>query len=135
MPQSANLPIFENFPLGQDILCHFRPLCVAVPADEIPLLQAQLDNYVQDVTAALQNNEFLDLSTTRQITAVLIQLLTGYETYTEPQRALIAGATRYVIKQDDAEHDIQSLLGLDDDVKVLNFVLDQLGLSDKKIAL
>lgn len=45
------------------------------------------------------------------------------------------GAARYFIKNDDAKHDLYSVLGLDDDTAILDFLLDTLNQPGLKIQL
>lgn len=45
----------------------------------------------------------------------------------EPTRRLIQAAVRYFVIEDDADGDLDSILGLDDDAEVVNAVLRHLG--------
>lgn len=80
-------------------------------------------------------NEFLDVTLARQIAKRLHQLLDNYGHYSNEHQSLLVGTVRYFIKDDDAEHDMHSVLGLDDDVVVLNYLLDTLGRPELKISL
>lgn len=46
---------------------------------------------------------------------------------TEERRRAIQAAVRYFVIEDDADSDLDSILGLDDDAEVLNAVLKHLG--------
>jgi uncharacterized membrane protein YkvA (DUF1232 family) len=48
----------------------------------------------------------------------------------EERRAAIQAAVRYFVIEDDADSDLDSILGLDDDAEVLNAVLKHLGHDD-----
>jgi hypothetical protein len=48
----------------------------------------------------------------------------------EPTRRLVQAAVRYFVIEDDADSDLDSILGLDDDAEVLNAVLRRLGYQD-----
>jgi uncharacterized membrane protein YkvA (DUF1232 family) len=111
------------------------PMCVALPVEEIPQLEKQVRLHVEEIRRALAQNEFLDVATVERMADVLTGLLNEYETYPEMHRALIVGAARYFAKADDAEPDTVSLLGFDDDVAVLNYVLEAVGLGELKIEL
>jgi uncharacterized membrane protein YkvA (DUF1232 family) len=113
----------------------FLPLCQELPEGEVEMVKREISDYLHQVRTRITQNEFLDLSMAAQISTLLHFLLDRYPTYTREQKALIIGAARYFIKEDDAEHDVHSLLGLDDDAMVLNFVLDATNHADKKIAL
>ncbi len=128
------LPMFEAR-LESGIGRVLAPMCVALPIDEIPQLEKQVRLYVGEIRQALAQNEFLDVATVERMADVLAGLLNEYETYSEMHRALIVGAARYFAKSDDAEPDTVSLLGFDDDVAVLNYVLEAVGLAELKIEL
>ncbi len=46
---------------------------------------------------------------------------------------LIQAAVQYFVLEDDADGDLDSILGLDDDAQVMNAVIDKLGLSDWRV--
>lgn len=111
----------------------FTPLCQAWPAAEAARLSTQVTAHVQAIEEALRKNEFLDLALAKNIAEALLRVLADYDQYPPPQQALIVGAARYFISEGDLEPDTSSVLGLDDDVAVLNFVLDTIGRADLKV--
>ena len=113
----------------------FRPLCRPVKPAAVPTIRQTIDNYRQQIQTRLSHNEFLDLQTAEMISQRLHFLLDRYTTYSAAQQALIIGAARYFIKEDDAEHDTHAFLGLDDDALVVNYVLEVTGHSDQTISL
>ena len=113
----------------------FGPLCAAIPPGQIAKLKDQVRLHVDRVRQALRHNEFLDLKTAEQIVGILLKLLDEYEDYPQEQQALIVGAACYFAQMDDADPDTASVLGFDDDVTVLNYVLDQIGLSEQRLEL
>lgn len=58
-------------------------------------------------------------------------LLDHYDTYSSDKQALIRGAVRYFVVQHDARDDTLPAVGFDDDIRVINFVLDKLGIEGK----
>ncbi len=128
------LPMFEAR-LESGISHMFAPMCTALPVEEIPQLEEQVRLYVGEIQQALEQNEFLDVAMAERMADVLAGLLGEYETYSEMHRALIVGAAHYFAKSDDAEPDTVSLLGFDDDVAVLNYVLEVVGSGELKIKL
>ena len=94
-----------------------------------------IKEHVNRLEAALSYNEFLDIGAARKIAGVLDNLFSNYEDFPSEHRSLIVGAARYFIQDLDVDPDSTSVLGLDDDVQVLNYVLDQIGRSDLRVAL
>lgn len=113
----------------------FAPMCTALSPAESADLKHAVSVHVEKIRAALTTNEFLDVTTAEWIAGVLTELLTGYAEQPEAHRALIVGAARYFVQARDAEPDLASLLGFDDDAQVLNFVLDSIGRADLKVDL
>lgn len=122
-------------PLNPHIRHHLLQLCEAIPDSEIFALREKLDGYLKAVQQALIQNEFLDVTLARKIANTLHQLLDNYGRYTKEHQSLLVGTVRYFVKDDDAEHDMHSVLGLDDDAAVLNYFLDILGRPELKISL
>ncbi len=122
-------------PLSPHIQQHLLPLCEALPEAAIVTLQTKLDGYLQSAQEALRQNEFLDIRLAQEIASRLRHVLNGYGRYSVDHQALVVGAIRYFIKDDDADHDLHSVLGLDDDTAVLNHLLDTLGQPELKIQL
>jgi uncharacterized membrane protein YkvA (DUF1232 family) len=85
--------------------------------------------------AAMRQNEFIDIVLAEAIARTLDQLLKESGNYPENHRRLIIGAAHYFIQNQDAQGDISSILGFDDDVAVLNYVLKEIGRDDLKVDL
>lgn len=82
-----------------------------------------LDRYQDRLAQALSSNEFLDLQTAQAIDVCLRDLLERWNQFPSQQQILIGAATRYFVEEEDAESDTRSILGLDDDLEVVNAVL------------
>ena len=104
-------------------------------ACEIDELKREVKAYLSKFEGALAYNEFLDIDTAKKLARVFDILLSQYEGYSEREKSLVFGAAQYFIHDLDAQPDTQSILGLDDDVQVLNFVLDEIGRPDLKVDL
>jgi uncharacterized membrane protein YkvA (DUF1232 family) len=112
---------------------YFGPLCTSIDTVELASLKISIDRHVEEIKQALQHNEFLDIDMAEHIAVTLLSLLNDLDKYPEYQRNLIAGAARYFVHQNDAEPDTGSVLGLDDDVTVLNYVLGAIGKPELKV--
>jgi len=88
----------------------------------------QLRAYQQTITQASSVNDDVDADLARALAEASLKLLStvGDGTSEEHQRAIQA-AVRYLIIEDDAESDTDSVIGLDDDTEVLNAVLKFVG--------
>jgi uncharacterized membrane protein YkvA (DUF1232 family) len=113
----------------------FAPLCAILSQVDVSDLQRAVTQHVGAIRTAMSRNEFLDIDTAERIAGVLIGLLKNHHRYEVAQRPLIVGAARYFIEANDVDPDTGSLLGFDDDVIVLNFVLDRIGRSDLRVEL
>ncbi len=105
----------------------FQNLCEAVDAGLIPQLQEELGKFVREFEEGAENNQRIDLRLVKQLEQCSRALLERYIDLTEEQRALAIGAIRYFVITDDALPDEGFASGLDDDVAVMNYVLEQLG--------
>ena len=127
---SYNLPLPY---LSPKLSLVFVPLCETVGSDKVLPLQQTVQSHLQYVQIALHQNEFLDIDLASAIATALLALLAEYNRYASDQQALIVGAARYFIAEDDIEPDTSSILGFDDDTRVLNYVLDVIGRPDLKV--
>jgi uncharacterized membrane protein YkvA (DUF1232 family) len=121
--------------LAPEIERVFRPLCVPLAAPEATGLQATIAEHLHAVRQARQRNEFLDLAAAEAIAAGLQVLLEAYPGCPPAHQALIVGAVRYFAHSDDAEGDLISVLGFDDDAVVFNYVAGAVGRPELKVAL
>lgn len=110
-----------------------EPLCVSSTPELLTELPAAIQAHLTHVEAELRRNEFLDIDSARKIADLLFLLLDAIEEYEPDQQRLIVGAARYFTSGDDASPDTESLLGFDDDIEVINWMLDQIGHADMKI--
>ena len=132
MPSS---PSFFDAQLDHHIEMTFAPLCENLGLEEVLQLMGEVYEHAQKAQQALKTNEFLDVKTAWRIAKVLNQLLTQYDSFPETQQKLIVGAARYFVHEQDLEPDTASILGFDDDVQVVNYVLDCIGQPELKVEL
>jgi len=131
-PPSSHLPSIEV--LASDIESVFFPLCTPLATEDAVALKARIDEHVQTVRNALQHNEFLDLAAAEAIADGLTTLLDAYPHCPPQHQTLIVGAVRYFVRHDDAEGDLVSVLGFDDDRMVFNHVAETIGRPELKVA-
>lgn len=96
-----------------------------VPTQE---LQSELRAYQQAIGRSAQWSDEVDPVLARSLADRCIKLLSTIDEKTdEEHRRAIQAAVRYFVLEDDAESDLDSVIGLDDDAEVLNAVLTYLG--------
>jgi uncharacterized membrane protein YkvA (DUF1232 family) len=127
-------PLFSNM-LDPEIDKTFARLCVDAEPALLPALMKDVEQHVSQVRSALEANEFLDVAMAERIAKLLMELLGKIESYPQPKQRLIVGASRYFVRSQDAQADLSSLLGFDDDAAVLNYVLVELGHGELRIKL
>lgn len=128
------LPLFPNM-LESETSRKFAALCADSDPVIVNQLLGEIDEHVAQVRLALRVNEFLDVAMAEKIATKLKRLLEKIESYPREKQHLIVGAARYFVKSNDAQADLSSLLGFDDDVEVLNYVLAELGHHEMRIEL
>ena len=95
-------------------------------------LFAEVKQYQQAIAqrSTVQNAE-VDPTLANDLSAASLRLLgTLTEGTPERTRRLIQAAVRYFVLEEDADSDLDSILGLDDDGEVMNAVLRVLGHDD-----
>ena len=110
-----------------------RPLATLVreilasPGQSVQELSAALDEHMREIAETAEHDEFVDLLTARQVHEGCRELLTqGYEQRTANQKRLIQAAVLYFILERDADADMTSVIGFDDDAVVLKKVKREL---------
>jgi hypothetical protein len=120
-----------------------------LPAEAVPLvrklleeellpveaLRSELRAHVARIEDAAAQGDLLDTSLAQSLAtacATLIDRTSGL--VAEQERKLVQVAVRYFVLDDDAEPDLDGILGLDDDAAVLNSVLRKLGHDDLIVA-
>lgn len=124
---------FSSADLSPQLYRALTARCEVLPAAQISLLQQKVEKHLGAIHTTLQHNEFLDIDLIQAISAVLQALLVEYDHYAPDQQASIVGATRYFLDLEDVEPDTVSILGFEDDARVLNYTLDMIGRPDLKV--
>ena len=126
MNGSKQQAFFENG-LPPDIQGRFDTLCLSPEDLDISHLAAQVSSHVDQIRQALEDNEFLDVKSAEQLAKVVMWLISTIEDYPQEEQKLIVGAARYFVLEEDHLPDTKNLLGVDDDIKVINYVLERIG--------
>ena len=105
----------------------FQSLCTDLPAESVAELRERVSAYLKELEGQRSRSELLAIDLARLVTDRLGRLLELMPQLTSDQRALVVGAARYFVSRDDAIPDTRACTGLDDDVRIVNHVLKELG--------
>lgn len=110
------------------VMFHFIRLCELQPDSAIPRIKEHLAAAYQRLRA--HDGHFLgpNLKVAEAISAGCEFLLSKYPELSEEHKRLVVGAIRYFVIHLDATPDTKPVVGLDDDVLVLNHVIEKIGL-------
>jgi len=104
-------------------------LKTAAQAADAGKLEALIQGHLALVESAQEHNEFIDLARARELAAAATRLTGALDTLAPRQRIIAAAAVLYFVTSDDAEDDLASSVGFDDDAEVLESAFVRLGLS------
>jgi uncharacterized membrane protein YkvA (DUF1232 family) len=106
----------------------WRKLVVEKPRP-VTELTKQVRDYLRTLARRSDwHDENIDPKLARALVDTALKLLATVQADTaEPTRCLVQAAVRYLVIEDDAQSDLGSILGLDDDAEVMNAVLRHLG--------
>lgn len=94
-------------------------------------LFGEVKDYQQAIHQRSSDDEGVDPALAENLVRASMRLLgTLNDATPESTRRVVQAAVRYFIIEDDADSDLDSILGLDDDAEVINAVLRHLGHDD-----
>ncbi|MBN8548844.1 MAG: hypothetical protein J0M12_05980 [Deltaproteobacteria bacterium] len=117
----------------ESLIPTFRRLCEPLPVEAVPDIRGDLDECVRNLQLASEANKRINVHRILQIQERCEYLLGRYESFSREQQALVIGALRYFVIVDDTLADDTFITGFDDDAKVVNYVLEELGIEDQFI--
>jgi uncharacterized membrane protein YkvA (DUF1232 family) len=111
----------------------FRSVCQSLPVEDLPTFQREFDEAIRE----LEGDP--DFQRHRKVVEALADrcrlMLKLYPHLSEKQKALVIGACRYVALVDDPLPEEVFASGFNDDIKIVNHVLEQLGVHDRFLPL
>jgi uncharacterized membrane protein YkvA (DUF1232 family) len=108
----------------------FWSLCEAVPESSLAGIFKELDTQVAERREEAKKNQNIDKVLLEKLYERSKLLLKKYPGLKDDKRALIIGAIRYFVIVDDELPESDFAAGFYDDVKVMNFVLQEVGIED-----
>lgn len=106
----------------------FERLAQPVPEEQLEELREAMRLHLKSAERHLGPAP-LNLPLIERMTAALDTALNVYSSLSAAQRALLVGAIRYFVENEDAANDLDDPFGFDDDLAVINAVLLEIGLS------
>ena len=120
--------------LGEDIADIFLKHAEELSIDATAELMLEVNSYLERIEQELTANAVIDLEAATKVSEACKRLLENYRSFPEPTRAAVVGAVRYFLDTADAEDDLSSFDGLEDDVQVINYVIINADMSSFGIA-
>jgi hypothetical protein len=106
-------------PVIADILLQHA---TALPPEEAIALTALIDGHLERVESEAPGERLVGLA--NELAATCRAMLKRYADLDVPGRAAVVGAVRYFVRAWDAENDLRSPHGLEDDARVINYVIE-----------
>lgn len=98
-------------------------------------IEERVDEHLNRLEAAADEDEFVDIDLARRVAQCLHRLIGQVASGDPDEQALVAGAVDYFALTGDADDDVASPIGIEDDARVVNAVARVLGSEDLVISL
>lgn len=117
---------FPNYPAA--LAPVFKSLCKPFTSGAVKLLREKLEERIGALKLEAKNLAQSDIETGRILAERAKTLLDKYFEFSDINKALVAGAVNYYLFERDCVPDHHPAVGFFDDVKIMNHVLEQVGL-------
>ena len=122
-----------KFPVS--VVPAFRQLCREIPVDQVDAVRAEVERCIGTLRERAPERPNLNLPLAEEIAARCFVLLDRFPDYDVEKRKLVMGAVSYFVVDGDGAEDDSFATGFDDDARVMNYVLQQVGIEDQFIDL
>jgi uncharacterized membrane protein YkvA (DUF1232 family) len=122
-----------TFPKG--VAKTFKAACEVWSQEMVLSLRDSVKDYISQFEELHIVHEVGDLELAKALAKVSQMLLSRYATLDQEQKALVIGAVRYFVEDNDPLPDTGFASGLVDDAQVMNHVLERLGIEGHFIAI
>lgn len=113
----------------------FQGLLKPARLDDLHRLRGRVAVHLDSLEEQSFSHEFLDLELARTLARGLTVLIDGASAFDAEERSLVRAAVEYFVLSLDAENDVTSPIGLEDDVRVFNAACRALGRAALEIPL
>lgn len=111
----------------------FERLSGSATPEEIAALRRSVGQHVDELRQAARRHELLPVDLAVDMARKLDGLLLGFPSLSAEAQAVVVGAARYFVSEEDAIPDQSGVLGLDDDLAVFNAAVRRIGRADLEI--
>jgi len=125
-----SLPKFPS-----DVAPTFKALCEDLPVERVKELEPEVDRCLERFQELAEKYPHMNLTLANKIGERSKMLLAKYEDLSKEHRRLVIGAVRYFAVAEDSLSETTFAAGFHDDARVINYVLEELGMSDLCLAL
>lgn len=115
-----------------EVASTFRGLCTRIEVNELPQLRSEMEATFREIRSSIDRLDEKLIDALEQRCFLLLEV---YPQADRQQQSMILGALRYVALEEDPFDDAEFASGFDDDAKVVNHVLEEIGLADQAINL
>ena len=109
----------------------FKLLCETLDDQQIDELRQAVDQNFLEAVEKSKDNENFDIDSARSLVDCCYYLLDRYPDFAEKEKGLIVGAVRYFAIADDPFDDETFATGFYDDMRVMNYVLEDIGVDGR----
>ncbi len=128
----------RKYPLPKfppDVKKNFLKLTELLSDEDARSLIPQVDQCLAEFEQESTTNQLLNIELARKLARCSKELLDTYHAHTDAEKPLILGAVRYFAVHEDSMSEHAFATGFDDDVRVMNHVLEEIGREDLVIPL
>lgn len=120
---------------SEEALRIFEQLKGAASPAKLLTLGDEIDAHLLQLQKLARGNEMMPIDLAEAIASGLHALLRDLSGYTEEQQRDVIGAALYFVSTDDEIADTASILGLDDDAAIFNYVVTKIDRGDLAVDL
>ena len=122
-----------KFPVS--VIPAFHQLCREIAVEQVDEVRAEVERCLGMLREQAPEKPNLNLPLAEEIAARCFILLDRFAECDSEKRKLIMGAVSYFVVDGDGAEDDSFATGFDDDARVINYVLQQVGIEDQFIDL
>lgn len=111
----------------------FHTLCREIGVEQLDEVRTEIEKTITALRERVGEKPNLNLPMAEEIAARCFLLLDRYPNSNPEERRLIVGAISYFVIDDDCADDDAFATGFDDDARVMNHVLERLGIENQFI--